>query len=73
MQATLQFELPDEQDEFDHAVNGRKYASVLWYLDDYLRTRLKYEEGLSQDAYDALQATRDKLRELTQENNIELG
>lgn len=73
MQATLQFKLPDEQHEFDHAVNGHKYASVLWHLDQYLRSRLKYEEGLSQDAYDALQATRDKLRELTQENNIELG
>lgn len=73
MQATLQFELPDEQHEFDKAVNGHKYASVLWYLDDHLRSRLKYEEGLSQDAYDALQATRDKLRELTQEYNIELG
>lgn len=73
MQATLQFELPDEQYEFDQAVNGHKYASVLWHLDQHLRNRLKYEEGLSQDAYDALQHTRDHLRQLTQEANLDLG
>jgi len=59
--ATLRFTLPDEDDEHRHALHGATYAAILLDLDNYLRGRLKYEEGLPEVACEALQATRDWL------------
>jgi hypothetical protein len=42
MEAILKFELPDDQVEFNSAVNGSKWQLALWELDQYLRTNTKY-------------------------------
>jgi hypothetical protein len=42
MKATLEYDLPDEQDEFEKAVNGGKYAYIIWELDHFLRAKTKY-------------------------------
>jgi len=63
MEATLKFNLPEEQTEFDNAVNGAKWSLVAWDLDQYLRNKIKYGE-IPQEAYDALEECRDKLHEI---------
>ena len=71
MKATLEFNLPDDQDEFVLATNGLKFWSVLWELDQSLRSKTKYApDTLPQDKYDAYQEIRDELRELMIENNV---
>ena len=71
MKATLEFNLPDDQDEFVLATNGLKFWSVLWELDQSLRSKTKYApDNLPQDKYDAYQEIRDELRELMMENNV---
>jgi hypothetical protein len=73
MKATLEFNLPDDQQEYDLANNGLNFWNVLWELDQELRTRTKYApDDLPQDKYDAYQEIRDLLRELMTENNINL-
>jgi len=71
MKATLTFNLPQEDHEYSNAVDGSKMRSVLWDLDQWLRAKLKYEE-LSDDKHDAFKATRDELRRLLIEENIDL-
>jgi hypothetical protein len=71
MKATLEFKLPEENHEFANATQGAKMRSVLWELDQWLRAKLKFEE-LSDGQYDAYKLTRDQLRELLQEENIDL-
>lgn len=71
MQAILQFELPDEQEEFDLAVNSRKYGYVVSEMNQYLRRRLKHEE-LSDEVYDAIKTTQDKLIEILLEYNLDI-
>jgi len=44
MIATLQYNLPDEQGEFDAAINGRKALSALWDIDQACRSLLKHGE-----------------------------
>jgi hypothetical protein len=44
MKATLEFNLPDEQSEFESAVNGHLYKHVVWDIDNYLRSKLKYSD-----------------------------
>ena len=71
MKAILEFNLPDDQVEFDLACNSMKFWSVLWELDQDLRAKTKYApDDLPQDKYDAYQEIRDKLRELMSEDNI---
>jgi len=53
------------------ATNGLKFWSVLWELDQSLRSKTKYApDSLPQDKYDAYQEIRDELRELMIENNV---
>ena len=73
MKAILEFNLPDDQQEYDLANNGLGFWNVLWELDQDLRTKTKYApDDLPQDKYDAYQEIRDLLRELMTENNISL-
>ena len=71
MKAILEFNLPDDQQDFDLANSGMKFWSVLYDLDQSLRTKTKYaSDDLPQEKYDAYQEIRDELRELMSDNNI---
>ena len=71
MKAILEFNLHDDQQDFDLAVSGMKFWSVLFDLDQSLRAKTKYApDNLPQDKYDAYQEIRDELRELMSNNNI---
>ena len=71
MKAILEFNLPEDQQEFDLATKGMAFWSILWDLDQSLRAKTKYaSDDLPQDKYDAYQEIRDELRELMSENMI---
>jgi len=73
MKAILEFNLPDDQQEYELANSGLSFWNVLWELDQELRTKTKYaSDDLSKDKYDAYQEIRDKLYELMSENNVNL-
>lgn len=71
MKATLTFNLPEEEHEYMNAVQGAKMRYILWDVDQWLRSKLKYEE-LSDGQYDAFKETRDHIRRLLIEENIDL-
>lgn len=71
MKAILQFNLPEENHEYLNASQGAQMRSILWNVDQWLRAKLKYEE-LSDGQYDAFKETRDYLRSLLIEENIDL-
>ena len=71
MKAILEFNLPDDNQEFVLANNALNFWSVLWELDQDLRAKTKYaSDDLPQDKYDAYEEVRDKLRELMSEANV---
>ncbi|MFN6189744.1 MAG: hypothetical protein ACK48S_02315 [Planctomycetia bacterium] len=45
---TLRYTLPEEQGEFDAAINGRKAFLALWEIDQRLRSLLKHGEPSSE-------------------------
>jgi hypothetical protein len=51
MKATLEYDLPDEQDEFEKAVNGGKYAYIIWELDQFLRARFTKPTRIQETNY----------------------
>jgi hypothetical protein len=42
----------------------------MWELDQFLRSKIKYDDKLSQDAHDAFEEARDKLYEILNDNDI---
>ncbi len=42
MKAILEFNLPDDQDDFQDAVNGQKWKLMVWEFDQDLRSKIKY-------------------------------
>jgi len=73
MKAILEFNLPDDEQEYNLANNAMRFWSVLWELDNVLRANTKYApDDMSEDDYDAYQKIRETLHELMRNNNVSL-
>jgi hypothetical protein len=66
----LEFDLIEEKDDIEMAINGYKYRLVLWELDQYLRSETKYNDNLDEKTWDAYDGVRNKIREIMNENTI---
>ena len=66
MKATLEYNLPDDQEEFNHATNGFNYYMALVEMDEWLRAEYKYNDK------EELYEVREKLRQIILENNVKL-
>jgi hypothetical protein len=71
MKAILEFDLPEDNHEFQNATQGAKMKSVLWEMREYIRHRLKYDE-YNYDQFEVLNACQSKLIDLLFEENIDL-
>jgi hypothetical protein len=72
MKATLEFNLPEDQAEFDLAVQGSKMYVALWDISQELRTLWKYEE-LSEEEWKIVERIRESFYDILQKNNINLN
>lgn len=73
MKAILEFDFnePDDMQAHKRAVKALDMALVLWDVDKYFRSQLKYnEEGLTEEAYAALEKAREKFYEILNDHNI---
>jgi coproporphyrinogen III oxidase len=72
MKAILEFNLPEDDHEFEMATTGAKMHSVLWEMDQWLRAQYKYMPDVeySEDKYNTYEKCREHLRELIRENNV---
>ena len=66
MKATLESNLPEEQEDFNHATNGFNYYMALVEMDQWLRAEYKYND--KEEMYEV----REKLRQIIFENNVKL-
>ncbi len=62
-EAILKFYLPENQDEFEIAVNGYKWRLVIWDLDQWLRSQMKYRDDFKENEYETLEKCREMLYE----------
>ena len=73
MKAILEFNLPEDQVEFDEAINGGKWQHVVWTLDQYLRAQTKYaSDSQNADYTNALIIAREQLHEYLNEEGLKL-
>jgi len=67
--AILEFQLPEDQDEWDQAVIAGKLFSAIKEFDNSLRTKLKHGDFVD-DRRDELEETRKELHKLLEEHNV---
>lgn len=68
MEATLKFNLPEETEEFETAINASNYKNALSELNQYLRNESKWSSD--ENKSEIAQEVRDELFRLMSENNI---
>jgi hypothetical protein len=69
MNGILEFNLPEENDDFQAALNGHNYKSAIWDFDQLLRSEMKYKE-LSDETYQAYEWCREELRKILEQDNL---
>jgi len=69
---TLGYPIPEEEDAAQMAMNGQKWAMVVFDMDNFLRGGLKYDD-LPEPVYDALEKVRERLCELMEDHGVSLG
>ena len=72
MKAQLTFKIPEDQEEFNDAINGNAYKAVIWELDQYLRSQLKHHD-LSTEVGEKVLEIRDELRSIIDTHSLSMN
>jgi len=71
MKAILEFNLPEDQLEFDLMSKASKWYNLAWELDQHLRSQTKYaSDTMPDEYYKGLKDTRNKLYEILLEEGL---
>ena len=71
MKATIEYNLPDDQFEFNNAVKSMKMYFALTEIQDELRRQLKCED-LKENQYEMIELLRSYFYEVLNDNEINL-
>jgi hypothetical protein len=73
MKAILEFNLPEEEEEFKMATQGQKLYVAIHSIEAYLRSKTKHApDSMSDDTYKAYQDCREDFYRILNEYNIDL-
>jgi len=67
MKAILEFELPEDREEYVAASRGMEWALLVWHIDQFIRNKIKYE----QDRDGVLQLDRNELNFQMEEKGLQ--
>ena len=72
MKAILEFDLPEDKEEFEVASKAMDWSILAWDIDQYIRNRLKHQtEKLDMlIANKELELLRNELHELMEDNGL---
>lgn len=71
MKAILEFNLPEDQHEYDVIMQASKAQSFLWSFSEQLRDWYKYGHSFA-DANDAVEKIRDEFYRLLNDYNVDM-
>jgi len=66
MKAVLEFNLPDDKEEFAVATKAMDWSLLVWHIDQFIRNKIKYE----QDRDGVLQLVRNELNFQMEEKRL---
>ena len=67
MKANLEYNLPEDQEQFDIASKSMDWALLVWDIEQFMRNKIKYE----QDNDGVLQLVRDRLHFQMEEKGLQ--
>lgn len=73
MKATIEFNLPDDQHEFELMNEAGKMFCALIEIERMLRNLYKYDETLNQSQYDVVEKIREDFYDILNENQININ
>jgi len=72
MKAILEFNLPEDKQEFNLATKASDWWYVCWQMDQYLRKKLKYDDGITEEQREVYEDTRGELWRMMNESGVSL-
>ena len=73
MKAIIEFELPEDQEEYEMANNASKMYMALWDIKQLFRSTLKYNPaGLNDEQLEQWEAMRGEFFEILDNNDLNL-
>jgi len=73
MEGILKFNLPEEQEEFENAVDAAKWKAFAIAFSEYLRQQTKYcADNYTDDQYNTLESIREQFYEILMEHKLEI-
>ena len=69
MKAILEFNLPEDEEQFNVASKGVDWALTVWDIDQLLRKKLKYEEHV-RDTRNTLEELRKTLNDMLADKGL---
>jgi hypothetical protein len=70
MKVIIEFSDEDAASDAQVALDGWKWKSAIWELDQHLRNEVKYNEKLPSEVGEAYENLRDKIREILSDSNL---
>ena len=71
MKAILEFNLPEDKVDFNLALKGSDWWHVCWKMDQNLRTKIRYDESISEHTREVYEKLREELRQIMLDNNVD--
>ena len=73
MKAILEFDLPEDEEQFNVASKAMDWSLLAWDIDQHIRNRLKHQtEKLdTSSAKEELEFLRNQLHEMMEENGLQ--
>ena len=73
MKAIIEFELPEDQEEYQMANNASKMYTALWDIRQLFRSTLKYNPaGLNDEQLEQWEAMRGEFFDILENNDLKL-
>jgi hypothetical protein len=73
MKAIIEFELPEDQEEYQMANNASKMYTALWDIRQLFRSTLKYNKtGLNDEQLEQWEAMRGEFFDILENNDLKL-
>lgn len=73
MKVTIEFNLPEQQEEYEDFMNGAKWKYIVRELDEHMRGKIKYHDGnMSLTQLDTVQDVRVMLIKYMEQENLTL-
>jgi len=74
MKATIEFELPEDQDQYEIANNASKMYLALWDIKQLFRSKLKYNsDGLNDEQLTQWEIMQDEFFEILDNNDLKIN